>query len=66
MLGGDDRRVLLWNVNKAIRKKNVTPYALKTEHLSNIFCTVFDNANKHILSAGWYENSLKSITSVKR
>ena len=52
LLGGDDRRVLLWDVNKVVRKGDIAPSQMKTEHLSNIFCTVFDNDTKHIFSAG--------------
>ena len=51
-LGGDDRRVLLWDVNKVTRKGHTAPCQMKTEHLSNIFCTIFDNETKHIFSAG--------------
>jgi len=50
--GGDDRRVLLWNVNKVTRKGHTATHQMKTEHLSNIFCTIFDNETKHIFSAG--------------
>jgi DDB1- and CUL4-associated factor 5 len=49
--GGDDRRVLLWNVQEAISGIGV-PSAMKGEHHSNIFCIAFDNCNKKIFSSG--------------
>ncbi|KAK3603057.1 hypothetical protein CHS0354_015750 [Potamilus streckersoni] len=49
--GGDDRRVLLWNVEKAISNIG-KPAVLKGEHNSNIFCLAFDNQNKTIFSGG--------------
>ncbi|XP_039598220.1 DDB1- and CUL4-associated factor 5 [Polypterus senegalus] len=49
--GGDDRRVLLWHMEKAIHSQ-AKPVKLKGEHLSNIFCLAFDSTNKRIFSAG--------------
>lgn len=49
--GGDDRRVVVWNVEKCVYGSQ-KPITMKGEHRSNIFCTVFDNDNKHIFSAG--------------
>jgi WD repeat-containing protein 22 len=49
--GGDDRRVLLWNVDKTLYRKE-KPVAMKGQHRSNIFCTVFDGDNRHVYSAG--------------
>ncbi|XP_048393873.2 DDB1- and CUL4-associated factor 5 [Stegostoma tigrinum] len=49
--GGDDRRVLLWHVDKAIHSK-AKPVQLKGEHLSNIFCLAFDSTNTHLFSGG--------------
>lgn len=49
--GGDDRRVMVWNVEKCVYGTG-TPVSLKGEHKSNIFCTVFDNENRHLFSAG--------------
>ncbi|XP_051875855.1 DDB1- and CUL4-associated factor 5 [Pristis pectinata] len=49
--GGDDRRVLLWHVDKAIHSK-AKPTQLKGEHLSNIFCLAFDSTNTHLFSGG--------------
>ncbi|XP_053641546.1 DDB1- and CUL4-associated factor 5 isoform X3 [Cherax quadricarinatus] len=49
--GGDDRRVLLWNVDKAL-SGNHRPRTMKGEHNSNIFCLSFDSCNAKIFSAG--------------
>lgn len=49
--GGDDRRVVVWNVEKCVYGTR-KPILMKGEHRSNIFCTVFDNDNRHIFSAG--------------
>lgn len=49
--GGDDRRVVVWNVEKCVYG-NGSPVIMKGEHRSNIFCTVFDIENRHIFSAG--------------
>ncbi|XP_065067254.1 DDB1- and CUL4-associated factor 5-like [Rhopilema esculentum] len=57
--GGDDRRVLLWNINKATRQKIANNCQLKTEHLSNIFCTVFDNETRFVFSAGNDEDVIR-------
>ncbi|MGH0149290.1 UNVERIFIED_CONTAM: hypothetical protein FKN15_018166 [Acipenser sinensis] len=47
--GGDDRRVLLWHMEKAIHSR-AKPLKLKGEHLSNIFCLAFDSTNKRVFS----------------
>ncbi|KAK7591051.1 hypothetical protein V9T40_002664 [Parthenolecanium corni] len=49
--GGDDRRVLLWNVQKALHNHG-KPTVMRSEHNSNIFCLAFDNSITHIYSAG--------------
>ncbi|XP_033733769.1 DDB1- and CUL4-associated factor 5-like [Pecten maximus] len=49
--GGDDRRVLLWNVQKALDHIG-KPAFMKGEHNSNIFCLAFDYENKKIFSGG--------------
>uniref|UniRef100_A0A8C6SMW8 Ddb1 and cul4 associated factor 5 n=1 Tax=Neogobius melanostomus TaxID=47308 RepID=A0A8C6SMW8_9GOBI len=49
--GGDDRRVLLWHMEKAINSRS-KPVKLKGEHLSNIFCLAFDSTNKRVFSGG--------------
>lgn len=51
--GGDDKRVLLWNVDQALG--NVTedfPAAMYGEHASNIFCLGFDTLSKYVFSGG--------------
>ncbi|KAL0969431.1 hypothetical protein UPYG_G00227300 [Umbra pygmaea] len=50
--GGDDRRVLLWNMEKALHARCAKPLKLKGEHLSNIFCLAFDSTNKRVFSGG--------------
>ncbi|XP_045133185.1 DDB1- and CUL4-associated factor 5-like isoform X1 [Portunus trituberculatus] len=49
--GGDDRRVLLWNVDGALSGSH-RPCIMKGEHNSNIFCLSFDSSNTRIFSAG--------------
>ncbi|XP_066959054.1 DDB1- and CUL4-associated factor 5-like isoform X2 [Macrobrachium rosenbergii] len=49
--GGDDRRVLLWNID-GVLSENRQPHAMKGEHNSNIFCLSFDSCNSKIFSAG--------------
>uniref|UniRef100_A0A087YHA4 Actinin, alpha 1 n=1 Tax=Poecilia formosa TaxID=48698 RepID=A0A087YHA4_POEFO len=49
--GGDDRRVLLWDIEKAIHSHS-KPVKLKGEHLSNIFCLAFDSSNSKVFSGG--------------
>lgn len=51
LVGGDDRRVLLWNVEKSIIDKE-EPQVMLKQHLSNIFCLSFDSKNTRIFSAG--------------
>lgn len=50
-LGGDDRRVLLWNVQEALQGVG-SPRAMRAQHLSNIFCLGFDSKNRKLFSAG--------------
>ena len=56
LAGGDDRRVMVWNVEKCVYGTS-TPLSLKGEHKSNIFCTIFDNENRYIFSAGMKKKS---------
>ncbi len=51
VVGGDDRRVLLWDMEKAMHTR-AKPIKLKGEHLSNIFCLAFDSTNKRVFSGG--------------
>lgn len=49
--GGDDRRVLLWNLEEGLH--NATqPMAMRAQHISNIFCLSYDSKNTKIFSAG--------------
>ena len=50
--GGDDKRVLLWNINKDVTSAKNTPTTMKTQHNSNIFALAWDNENKRIFSGG--------------
>ncbi|CAG2112092.1 unnamed protein product, partial [Medioppia subpectinata] len=49
--GGDDRRILLWDVQKAISGAG-EPQIMKGEHNSNIFCLGFDSQCHRLFSAG--------------
>ncbi|KAJ8683820.1 hypothetical protein QAD02_019612 [Eretmocerus hayati] len=49
--GGDDKRVLLWNVEKAIQEHG-EPIVMKAQHSSNIFCLGYNNSKTRIFSAG--------------
>jgi hypothetical protein len=51
--GGDDKRVLLWNVEKVLSNVG-KPDVFKGEHNSNIFCLAFDVGRKKIFSGGLY------------
>ncbi|KAI5746116.1 hypothetical protein M8J77_000033 [Diaphorina citri] len=51
--GGDDRRVLLWNVQECLHNtKNPSPKSMEAQHNSNIFTLAFDSQNKVIFSGG--------------
>lgn len=50
-VGGDDRRVLLWHMERAIHSR-VKPMQLKGEHHSNIFCLAFNSGNTRVFSGG--------------
>ena len=49
--GGDDRRVLLWPLDKTITGEG-KPVALVAEHRSNIFCLGFDTGTTRLYSGG--------------
>lgn len=49
--GGDDRRVLLWNVHEALQGVG-SPHAMRAQHVSNIFCLGYDSKNTKLFSAG--------------
>ena len=51
--GGDDKRVLIWNMSEVLfNETNRVPTVLNATHLSNIFSIKFDNQNRRIISAG--------------
>ena len=53
--GGDDKRVLVWNVCEHMLSDNDSsrrPRELKTRHNSNIFALSWDNENKRVFSGG--------------
>ncbi|XP_078671583.1 LOW QUALITY PROTEIN: uncharacterized protein LOC144911481 [Branchiostoma floridae x Branchiostoma belcheri] len=49
--GGDDRRVLLWQLDQALQEQG-QPAEMKGHHISNIFCLAFNSDNTRIFSAG--------------
>ncbi|XP_072032525.1 DDB1- and CUL4-associated factor 5-like [Amphiura filiformis] len=51
--GGDDRRILLWNMEKTLSGGDKKAFvAMKGEHHSNIFSVAFDSQNTKIYSGG--------------
>lgn len=50
--GGDDRRVLLWDVARTVSGGRRPVVAMTSQHLSNIFCLAFDPGERRVLSAG--------------
>ncbi|XP_037707324.1 DDB1- and CUL4-associated factor 5 [Drosophila subpulchrella] len=50
--GGDDKRVLLWNVDREVVSKLGKPRSMNEKHASNIFCLGFDTQNTYIFSGG--------------
>lgn len=49
--GGDDKRVLVWNMSEALSGL-AAPRAMKGKHNSNIFCLCLDSCNRTVFSAG--------------
>ncbi|XP_039283039.1 DDB1- and CUL4-associated factor 5 [Nilaparvata lugens] len=49
--GGDDQRVLLWNVQEALQGIS-KPKEMRAQHVSNIFCLGYDSKNTRLFSAG--------------
>lgn len=61
--GGDDKRVLIWNMSEVLfNETNRLPTVVNATHLSNIFSIKFDNHNRRIISAG--ESSIGLIPLV--
>jgi len=50
-VGGDDRRILLWDVERALSDAG-SPAVMKGEHHSNVFCVAFNNSNTKVFSGG--------------
>lgn len=50
--GGDDKRVVLWNLTLAMTKPNYKPITMHATHLSNIFCLAFNNTDDKLISSG--------------
>ncbi|KAH8357442.1 hypothetical protein KR084_007242, partial [Drosophila pseudotakahashii] len=50
--GGDDKRVLLWNIDREVVSKMGKPRSMNEKHASNIFCLGFDTQNRNIFSGG--------------
>ncbi|XP_070073586.1 DDB1- and CUL4-associated factor 5 [Drosophila takahashii] len=50
--GGDDKRVLLWNIDREVVSKLGKPRSMNEKHASNIFCLGFDTQSTHIFSGG--------------
>ncbi|XP_017057283.1 DDB1- and CUL4-associated factor 5 [Drosophila ficusphila] len=50
--GGDDKRVLLWNIDREVVSQLGKPRAMNERHASNIFCLGFDTQNTYIFSGG--------------
>lgn len=49
--GGDDKRVLIWNVDRTL-SGSYQPKVMKGEHNSNIFCLGFNASHTKLYSAG--------------
>ncbi|GFY50484.1 DDB1- and CUL4-associated factor 5 [Trichonephila inaurata madagascariensis] len=49
--GGDDKRVLIWNIDKTL-SGCLQPKVMKGEHNSNIFCLGFSTSHTKLFSAG--------------
>ncbi|XP_039249234.2 DDB1- and CUL4-associated factor 5-like [Styela clava] len=50
--GGDDKRVVLWNLTLAMLKPNYQPVVMHATHLSNIFCLTFNMTDDKLISSG--------------
>lgn len=50
--GGDDRRVLLWQMSDAMMSASSKPCVMQKQHQSNIFCLAVTGDNTKILSGG--------------
>jgi WD40 repeat protein len=50
--GGDDQRILIWNVSKAISEPLKASKTMQATHESNVFCLDFDCNTEKIVSGG--------------
>ncbi|XP_041674142.1 DDB1- and CUL4-associated factor 5 [Drosophila eugracilis] len=50
--GGDDKRVLLWNIDREVVSQLGKPRPMNEKHASNIFCLGFNTQNSYIFSGG--------------
>ena len=50
--GGDDRRILIWDVSQALDQRPKSRKIMKATHESNIFCIDFDCGNRKLFSGG--------------
>ena len=64
-VGGDDRRILLWDVERALSDAG-SPAVMKGEHHSNVFCVAFNNSNTKVFSGGKQYVGHYSIPSLGR
>jgi len=49
--GGDDRRILLWNLGQTLKGKG-EPRIMQAEHSSNVFALAIASDNGRIYSGG--------------
>lgn len=54
VVGGDDRRILVWNMSKALTSlaTHKVPIKMDAQHNSNIFCLAFNTTDSSIISGG--------------
>ena len=50
--GGDDRRILLWDVSQALDRPFKAKTVMKATHESNVFCIDFDCKSQKLFSGG--------------
>ena len=58
IVGGDDRRVLIWNTEKCIANCCI-PTPMNGQHHSNIFCLAFDSCSRRVFSGGTRSSDIK-------
>jgi len=50
--GGDDKRVLIWSIDRDLLSTRSQPHVLKNQHHSNIFTLAWDHENRRVFSGG--------------